>query len=208
MEAAPTATKHFSPRSQRSWKRELEVRENIRKMQSLLSGFESNLDRLNATRKGMENHFLSGRGYTNPVYGQMLSDIAAEEGKCKAAQERIEALKKEIAEVVETARQAEGERQEKSKEIAQLAAERLKKDESIDLALDGLMALLRERDELSRKIWEGAEAIELSANLDLNRYRDLEAAISDRRLWPATHGWSASLAALKAGSNTPSRTRF
>lgn len=188
MEEAPTATTQFSKRSQRSWKQELKVREDIARARRLLHEFELHLNRLNETRKGMEDHFLSGKPFNSPMCGPLLNDITSDEGKCRAARERIKALEKDAAEIAETARQAEGERQEKSGEIAQLATERLKKDESINLALDGLAALLRERDELSRQIWDRAKVIELSADLDLNRNRDLEAAISDRPL-VACHAW-------------------
>lgn len=189
MEETPTATTHFSPRSQRSLKAELELRAQARELKLRVAGIEGLIDRLRERKEGVERNMMNDPGFVAPWYNDVVKDLAGEEAKKDAFNARADLLEKEADSIAGVALANQAEREQKQLEIAGLVGVRLKHDEKINNALGGLRDLLAERDKLTDGIASLCEEISLDANLNGRLYEHLEAALSEDFL-EASERWA------------------
>jgi hypothetical protein len=169
----------YSLRSQRSLLREVELSADLRKCEALIGYTERKIGELEISKARQLKGSLSHDGMDRLVLSRTLEELENENRIVVSYREQRDRIQAEIAKLTPSPAQA-AERAHRQNYLAQLAADRLKKDELVEGALKGLRRLLQERAELTDKMLKAAEAVDFTVDgdgLDARRFDELLAAL-------------------------------
>jgi hypothetical protein len=168
--AKTPAPSPWSPRSQRSVKREYELEKEIGKFQALIQ-FEVNRLQVAETNRLRQAKLVSGgQHFYMAALEDSLKEITERKGKIASFEETISGLRREIEALQPTAPQA-AERRRKQSELAALTESRKRGDELIDLAIEQLRGLLIDRVKLTQKMLQLASEIDFTGDGDFDSAR-------------------------------------
>jgi len=168
-------TAAYSLRSQRNLGREAELRGDLAKCEARIGYSERKIAELEADKARQLKASLRGGGGGGQWLGRTLEELEGKNREAVAYREQRDHIQTEIANLAPGPAQA-AERAQRQNHLAQLATDRLKKDELAEGALKGLRRLLEERAELTAKMLKAAEAIDLTIGedrLDSRRFEEL-----------------------------------
>lgn len=181
----------FSLRSQRSWRRELDLQEEIKRLNFLKAEAGSALASFVTKQRELEAEILAGgtgAAQANVTLGSVISKRAGEERKVQLFEDKIAALDSEIAAEREIPAERKAKRAEILLQIASLASERMEVDTRIDAVLQDLKSLLGRAMSLTSRMGQPGDEIDLWAALDGETYEELAKALpaswlTERREW-------------------------
>jgi hypothetical protein len=153
----------YSLRSQRNLVREMGLRADLAKCEAVIGYTDRGIGELEADKARQVKARLSGTG--GEWVGRTLEELEGKNRELVAYREQRDAIQTEIAKLAPSPAQA-AERAQRQSYLAQIAADRLKKDELVEGALKGLRRLLEERGELTTKMFKAAEAADLTIGED------------------------------------------
>jgi hypothetical protein len=182
----------WSERSQRDLAEEQRLRAELQKLNSWIAYCERNIRKLEESKASQLKHSVQGKNPQPEFLARTLRDLEDETLKLGAYREQRAQIEAEIEKLKPTPASA-GKRAESQKYLAEFAAQRVKKDELIHGALTGLRRLLTERAELSAKMVNVAEAVDMTIGddrLDSRRFEELIALLPEQ-LFAESERWAA-----------------
>jgi hypothetical protein len=189
----------FSTRSQASFRREQELKEEIGKIENQRRYSERKLAELETAKERLSKSVLAGDTAMHGALALTLREIEDEQRKVKVFEELIGGLRKQIAQIQESVAAGRQRRIEGLKAVGKLAITRTESDLAIERLLADLRRGLQERAETSRKMQEAGKEIELSTDWDTERYDQLLAILPETML-PASERWSAKFLGKREGT--------
>ena len=175
-------TKAWSQRSQRNWLQQRKLEQGRERCEDRIRYSERKITELEKSKGSrVQRQIERGAGSGSPL-GPMLTELAEKNAELAVYQERRALIQSQIEALANPSPQQAAERAERQNYLANLAGERLKKDELAEGALKGLRRLLEERAELTAKLLKAAEAAELTIGedrLDARRFEELLASLPE-----------------------------
>lgn len=183
-----TATRPWTPRSQASLLRQLELE---REREALANGVEAQKRRL-AEAKEMQHRLAKsaakGEGWAVVNLEKCTEDVRNKRGSLEAQQEVLRSIEEAIAALEPTPKQLI-ERRKQQDALAALVEERLTVDAALGVAVDELRSRLMKRAELTGRMAELARALEMTCDLDQARFDALAQALSEQ-VEPQSRTWA------------------
>ena len=186
----PAAQSIWSPRSQRSILKQLELEAAREKVRNLVTFGEKKIAEGKKTSIRQADTVAGGGSYAiNQSLARTLEDITIREREVALYRGREQSLQAEIDALTPTAAQA-AERAWHQSDLAGLAVKRFEKDRQAELALVKLRKILEERATLTAKMLEIARMVDFapSADFDAGRFVALRQSLPDDLL-VQSHAW-------------------
>jgi hypothetical protein len=179
----------WSPRSQRSWLKQLELEGAREKVRKLIAFSERRITEGKEKAKTQTVTAAGGSFAIQQALSSTLSDIANRERELSAYREREQSLTAEIDALTPGAAQA-AQRAKHQAALAALALKRYTQDAAVDSILQEPWKALQQRAALTSKMLEVAPMVDFAAttDFDLERFTALERALPTELL-AQSHAW-------------------
>lgn len=181
----------FSRRSLKSYARQRELEEALRKNKAWLQVAEQNVTRLGKAVSDTKRHMATS-GRVMPSYlGDLTRELDNEKLRLSVHEEEAASLRKQIVELEHPSREQAADRLKQQRSLVRLSKERTEQDRHVGDVVAQLRELLEARAEITEKMRAAAERIELENDLDSHRFDALLEALPEDVAQPSEswHRW-------------------
>lgn len=153
--------KIFSARSQANYQRENLLRKQLQAIQEVLSRCQRVADYEQAQVDQLTKNTVSGEGWARAMIPEHLAEIQKAKAQIEVFAPQREKIRAEIEALVKPNPTEEKERAENQKAVATLALERLECDRALADLIESVRLMLEKRVEMTNRIWELAQKVDL-----------------------------------------------
>ena len=201
--------KTFSARSQASYRREAALRKQLREVEETISRCQRVADNEKVRIDQLTQNSLAGGVWAAALIPKSSARIREQEEQIGVFEPLREKIQAQIDALVKPSPAEAKERAENQRALAESALERLECERKLADVIRAAKSLLEKRAEMTGRIWELAQKIELQLSGD-SMANDVMGAL--QRLWDATwrdrakNGWTGFWATTKRPNSSPCAT--